>query len=685
MSISNTRAEGIAEAGPSRRPLAASVPEYWAAAALYVALTLILTYPLSVSPHRNVIAHGPDDEEVLWILGWDIHAFTHHPLSIFDANIMYPERKTLAYAENLIGSALLAAPVMWLTGNLILAVNVAALLSCALCGLGAYVLGRRLGLSVPAAALCGVIFAFAPPRFMRTIQVHVGAVQWIPFALASLHKYFDEGRPFDVRLAVAFATLQALTSGHGAVFLGVAVAFLLASRVLLGEPLLLIRGIRDLGLPGLLLVVPAVLVFVQYRSVQQTLLGGSTLGNWRTAPESFLASPTPLHTLIRPFITNIDVNAAATAWLFPGYVPLALALVAIVWRRSTVAVDDQRGTSRTWVRTALVIEMAWLVSLAAAIAVSVLAPVRWRITDDVVFTARSAVRVWIVCSAILGIRCLLLPRVPFSLEERGRLIARWAAIRRRDPILPYGLIAAFCVWVSLAPPSPYWRLGLWRFIYTWPGLNFVRATSRFTVLGLLAVAVLAGIGFDRLVARRGARFTRMAGVTFGALLVLEFAMIPLGVTPFRIEFPGAERWLAGRPQPFVVAEVPITVSQTTYMLHSMAHWQKTIHGTARVIPIMDRMLYEALANFPDETSVQLLQQVGVTYVVVHTEYYPVAQRAELDERLRAFGLSLNLEYMDPGGRVYSLGGPQSAGRADAVAQSPANRMGPPVHASSVER
>jgi len=97
------------------------------------------------------------------------------------------------------------------------------------------------------------------------------------------------------------------------------------------------------------------------------------------------------------------------------------------------------------------------------------------------------------------------------------------------------------------------------------------------------------------------------------------------------------------------------------------------------------MLYEALVNFPDETSVQLLQQVGVTYVVVHTEYYPVAQRAELDERLRAFGFSLNLEYMDPGGRVYSLGGSQSAGRADAQAQFPANRMRPPVHVRSVER
>src|SRR5204863_293548 len=74
------------------------------AGALYVALTLILTYPFSLNVHHGVLAGGADDQEVMWIVGWDVHALTHQPLSIFDANILYPEPKTLAYAENLIGS-----------------------------------------------------------------------------------------------------------------------------------------------------------------------------------------------------------------------------------------------------------------------------------------------------------------------------------------------------------------------------------------------------------------------------------------------------------------------------------------------------------------------------------------------------------------------------------------------------
>ena len=69
-------------------------------------------------PHGVSGAHdNPDTHLFLWTLGWDVHAFTTQPLSIFDANIYYPQRLTLAYSENLIGSAFFAAPVLWLTGN----------------------------------------------------------------------------------------------------------------------------------------------------------------------------------------------------------------------------------------------------------------------------------------------------------------------------------------------------------------------------------------------------------------------------------------------------------------------------------------------------------------------------------------------------------------------------------------
>ena len=66
---------------------------------LVLVLTLVLAYPLSVHPATTILPLGSDTNLFLWLLQWDVHALTHQPLSIFDANIYYPFRHTLAYLE----------------------------------------------------------------------------------------------------------------------------------------------------------------------------------------------------------------------------------------------------------------------------------------------------------------------------------------------------------------------------------------------------------------------------------------------------------------------------------------------------------------------------------------------------------------------------------------------------------
>ncbi|MDP2388851.1 MAG: hypothetical protein Q8N52_00880, partial [Acidobacteriota bacterium] len=197
----------------------------------YTALTIVLAYPVSLSPATTLLADNPDTHLFLWTLGWNVHAAIAQPLAIFDANIYFPNPNTLAYSENLLGSAALAAPVIWLTGNLVLALNLVQLATCVLCGVGAYMLARRVGISALGATLCGIVFLAAPPRFFRIGQLHLTAVQWLPFGLAFLHAYLDHGRRRDLRLAAGFYTLQAFTSGHGAVFMSVAMAGLIAYRL----------------------------------------------------------------------------------------------------------------------------------------------------------------------------------------------------------------------------------------------------------------------------------------------------------------------------------------------------------------------------------------------------------------------------------------------------------------------
>jgi PA14 domain-containing protein len=747
----------------------------WAAAALYVVLTFLLAYPLSVTANRTLPSDDPDGHLFMWTLAWDTHAFVHQPLSIFDANIFYPNRDSLAYSENLIGSAFFAAPVLWLTGNPVLAVNVVSLLSCVLCGLGAYVLGRRVGLSVAAAVLTGLVFAFSPPRFFRFSQLHLTAVQWIPFALASLHSYLEGGKKRDLRLAIAFFTLQVMASGHGGVFAAVAIVLMLAYRLALGEPVLFMRRLRDVGIAGTLLLVPVVLFAIPYRVAQLEVGLRRDLASSETPLQDFVASPTRVDAFLQSLITSRDINGAATAWLFPGFLPLLLALVAIVvgithlWRSIRLKPDPtgyETTGYETWIKRASQHRLLFLACAIAVLSWAALGVARpllragdgltaqsypdgrtvWTgylsigqsgrynfgVTSDddtrlsidsmviidrrasqpgaptagttplaagshriLLEYARPAERAafnlvwsrqgdgsnyqsmpsWALSrrptspAAVLVIRALewlrLASTIAMILSLAGWLAGRraagiaWGAEHRRSPTAFYLVLTIASAGLALG--GRYWP---WQFVYWLPGFNFIRGPSRFMVLGLLGVAVLAGVGFDRLTARLGAVPRRLAAVVVGVLLVAEFSAIPYNGVAYRLDIPAVDLWVARQQKPFSIVEVPVTTSEryhSNYMLHSMAHWQKTVNGYSGIRPALHEELYDQLRTFPSEDSVRHLAQLHVTYVIVHSSWFPPEERRLVEERLPAFG-SLKLEYMDQDSRVYSIQSPSRASK-----------------------
>jgi hypothetical protein len=532
---------------------------------LFAGLTVLMAAPFSLHPSSRVLLDAPDTHLFLWTLGWDAHAFVSNPFGIFNANIYFPLPNTLAYSENLIGSALIAAPIIWLTGDTVLAMNLVALSSCVLSGSGAYLLARRLGIGVLGAVVSGLIFAFAPARFFRMSQIHLTAMQWIPFALAYLHDYFKEGRARDLRIAIGFATLQVLCGGHGAIFLGAAAIALAIYELLGGAPLAIVKRVRDVGVAGLLLLLPVALMVVPYRRVQQEMGLRRTLENWTVTPASYLASPSHVHQYFLSLFSSTKFHEQADAYLFPGVLPVLLAALA------------------------------------------------------------------------------LLP-VGESL------------MRRRFAVF-YALLGTVSVLLFIDGP-----LSLWPWVYSWPGMNFIRAPSRFMILTTLCLAVLAGSGFERLVSRLTVPSQRALSVLAAVLLLAEFSAYPFVGTDYTLPAPAADRWLATQAKPFVVAEVPIPNPrnmgaferfQTMAMLHSMAHWQKTVHGYSGFrAPFHDR-LYLDLRQFPDETSIARLREVGVTYVVVHRELYSPAEWAIVEPRLTQFP-ELRLAHEAADGRVYSV-------------------------------
>jgi hypothetical protein len=633
----------------------------WRAAILYVAVTVLLAYPLSIDPGGRLLSASPDTLLMMWMLMWDTHAITHQPFSIFDANIYYPQQDTLAYSENLIGSAGFAAPFLWLTASPVLAINIVALLSCVLCGVGTWLLARRVGVSRAGATLAGLVFAFSPPRFLRLGQIHLTTIQWIPFALAFLHAYFDGGRKAHLRIAIAFFTLQALTSGHGAVYLIVATAGLIAYRVLLGEPIAVFKRVRDFGFTGAVLLAPALLIILPYRRVQLDMGLRRWLVDWPSPFSSLLASPAHLHALVLSLFPGARINETASAYLFPGYIPLVLAGAAVILLRRRGA-ESTSPRSVLWPRAALVLEVVALATIVVAIYATAVGPIRLRIGESWRFTAREPWRAWLLVAVFAMTRVAIGRRAPFDVAARltraREAFRRWSGRSRQDPTIFYLLLTLLCVVLSLGTSG-----GLWALVYWLPGMNFIRIPSRFMLLAVLAIAVLAGIGFDRLTARL-ARGKALAVASFvGMLLVVEFAAMPLDTIVYPVEIPAIDRWLDGQPKPFAIAEVPLANPRnvgayerrhTEYMLHSTAHWQKTVHGYSGLRPPLHFELYPQLAQFPDDTSINALLRLGVRYVVVHTDYYTPADRAAVEQRLERFEKSVKLEHVEGAGRVYSL-------------------------------
>ena len=108
------------------------------------ALTAALTYPIAFKIGRVGRVDNGDGQFSIWNVAWVARTLVVDPLHVFDANIFYPHRGTLAYSENNLGAGALAVPVYWATRNPYAAHNFVVLLAFVLSATGMYYLVRYL-------------------------------------------------------------------------------------------------------------------------------------------------------------------------------------------------------------------------------------------------------------------------------------------------------------------------------------------------------------------------------------------------------------------------------------------------------------------------------------------------------------------------------------------------------------
>ena len=198
--------------------------------ALFVAAAIAHTWPLASAPGTWARVDNADTALNAWAIAWVGMALIREPLRLFDANIFYPEPRTLAFSEVMLPQAVLGAPLTWAGWDPVLVYNLLAMAGFALSGWAmAWVVSRWTG-DRAAGIVAGLAYAFNAHTLVRFGHLQAMHVQYLPLALVALDLLLRAPHARSALLLAAACVLQALTSNYLLVMTVVAMAAAVAVR-----------------------------------------------------------------------------------------------------------------------------------------------------------------------------------------------------------------------------------------------------------------------------------------------------------------------------------------------------------------------------------------------------------------------------------------------------------------------
>jgi hypothetical protein len=304
---------------------------------------------------RTVVLSGIGDPLLQsWELAWNRHLFSAFG-TFWTSNMFYPAKQNFAFTDSLLGYL----PLSFLFGNdqyaAILRYNVAYLIACALAFIGAYLLTRQLGGNWQAAALAGVVFAWAPWRLLQNAHLNIlstGGIVLALFALARGHGYsFRFGlRPELAKprwavvgwlvaawqVTIGFATGVPFIYAMGLVGAVIVVVNVLRRRQL-GRRLLVANGVGMVIFLGItaLMAIPYLRVVSMYhftRSIKE-------VRDFSPPPQGLLTASAQTWLWRGSFFNDVGALPDPAPWekmVFPGIVVIVFALIGLVvsaWSR----------------------------------------------------------------------------------------------------------------------------------------------------------------------------------------------------------------------------------------------------------------------------------------------------------------------------------------------------------------
>jgi hypothetical protein len=597
---------------------------------VFFLFTAILTWPY-VTRLRDVVVDRGDPYLITWIMWWDYHQTFTNPLHLFHANVFYPLKYSLAFSENSYGIALLFFP-LYALGLAPLTVHaIAIFLGFALCGYGAFRLGRTLTGSVAVGWVAGIVFAFIPYRFNQMSQVAYLFSPWIPLVFEALVLFARKrSRPRAVWLGFAFF-MNGLTTiswwNFSLIPLVLAGAILLTRYGLWREREFWRRGAVAIGAATVLLLP----FFVPY------FIASRLYGFKRSIAEIKENSAWPSHWLSVENRNQLWFgmgDGITEGWkfkLFPGLLPILFSLAA--WLSvgpadrptSNSATPAHLATRKRWVtRLDIIIITAFVLSIPA-----------------IGFDRSDAFHGWfknMTSESMLGILtvagvarlCLSYPR--FLPTARANLVETIRSQRRGDAFW-IGLVLTcigFCY-------SLGWNFFFYRLCYDLiPMFRSIRVVTRGSMIAYLGIALLAGLGVKHLAEVLPARFRWLRpGLVAGLACVLLLA--ELNAAPLRVE--------RGEPYPDAVT---LRLKQTQmrggivelpaggffnyrYMLRAADHQKPLIVGTSGFNSPIEDKIEAQTADGPFATGfMDMIEAVPTSFLVIANESIPPERKTDYE-------------------------------------------------------
>ena len=190
-----------------------------------------------------------------------------------------------------------------------------------------------------------------------------------------------------------------------------------------------------------------------------------------------------------------------------------------------------------------------------------------------------------------------------------------------------------------------------------PGFKSMRVPSRFAIVLMFSLSILAGYGLSRLIGSEPKIKRATISLIVLSLIVIESLYIPVSINtmPTGQEIPEVYRWLTNETGDFAIVELPSELfSDTKYMYYSTYHWKKLVNGYSGFVPDYYSGTMKELLSFPSNESINLLKNLGVKYVVIHAKYIDESQWNRMVALSKDYGREIHLKISFNDDYVYEI-------------------------------